>query len=76
MTWPIGVLCCAAWIGCGILAAGFLFAYAQGQFALVAAQHRRIDLFLSLALSMLGPITLIVALGMTQGGRYGWKLRP
>lgn len=59
------------WLVCGLVAAGFICAYAQEEFK----SNRRDDVAKSLMLGLIGgPIALILSLFMTGFWRHGWRL--
>jgi len=64
----------AAWTVCGIVGAGFLFAYVQEEWADVAEENFREDMGKACLMSLAGPICLIVALAFTGFGKHGWRL--
>lgn len=61
----------AAWVSCGVLSAGLIYASFQRSLPTLADEFRRSDVCLALFLSILGPVTLI---GVAANGNYkhGW----
>lgn len=65
------------WIACGVLSAGFTFAYLQGLFPRHAAEGWREDLGQSLLFGLLlGPVMLVLSVFLSGFCRYGWRLWP
>jgi len=71
----IWVLILTVWVACGILAAGYTFAYFQGEYADHAEFTRRADQRFATMMGLSGPIGLGVAYFAGRRGRYGWRLR-
>lgn len=63
------------WLLCSFASYGFIFAYVQGRFALIAEGTRREDMFMSALFSLGGPVTLTAAIIITEGFKYGWRLK-
>lgn len=69
----VGVI---AWIVCGLIAAGWQFAYWQGKYAVCAAERYSEDLRFSLSICLaFGPIALVMEWFQSEHGQYGWRLR-
>ena len=74
MIWIYIVLALAAWFGCGLLSAGFTFAYFQRKYPYLAERDRRKDMGFAQADILFGPIALLVTWDMCCF-RYRW-MRP
>lgn len=65
----------AFWLCSGVASAGYLFAYFQGEYPLIAAQDYRRDLLMAWTTGvMAGPTGLIYVASM-GGFQHGWRLR-
>lgn len=60
----------------GLLGSGFLFAYVQSEFPLIAREEWREDLGISILLAATGPIFFCVGFCFTGFGKHGWRLWP
>lgn len=68
----IPFLITSIWIVCGILHYGIYLAYLQRKFPLIAKEQYETDVMLVLALSLLGPFSLLLAI-IGREYRYGIK---
>jgi len=66
----IGVLVIAIWALCSILHYGIWMAYFQKRYSLIADETYREDVFMGLATSICGPVSLIISLSLF-GTKYG-----
>lgn len=61
------------WIVCGVIGAGFAFAYVQGQYPDLAAENRAHDIGFALLCGLIfGPGWLVIAFFLSGFGKYGW----
>jgi len=61
-----------AWLLCGFLAMGKIYAYFQRKYPRLARKNRRGDRIMAVAWLLFGPCSLIVAMINGEGGKYGW----
>jgi len=71
MAWFV-ILLVTIWAICSIISYGVFFAYFQSQFPRISRHYERSDQRLAMAVALLGPIALIVGIGMGLF-RHGYK---
>ena len=72
----------AAWFGCGLAGAGWLFAYFQGEYPFSAEASRSADGAVAMLAVVFGPISMVASLiclhSFADEGqsplRHGWRL--
>lgn len=70
------ILVIMLWEACGVIGAGFYFAYFQGKYQYLAAEDRHSDLGQALFMGILfGPIWLLSCFFCCGFGEYGWRLK-
>ena len=70
------IICVAAWIACGVVAAGFNFAYFQRKWPEQAERDSHSDFWDAILIGLFsGPVGLVVEVISPDCGRYGWTLR-
>lgn len=72
----IGVVIFALWMLCAVGAAGFTFAYFQGEYPSIAQHMRRTNLGMAVVIGVIGgPIALFVTFCFSGFGEHGWRLK-
>lgn len=66
----------AGWALCGFLSYGLTLAYHQREFTLIANRNRNRDRGFAFLTSLLGPLSLFVALLMCREHGFMWRLPP
>ena len=65
------------WIGCGVLSYGLHFGYFQRRFPDLAEGDYKVDLFMSIACGVFGPIGLLAIIYVASANRglagFKWK---
>jgi DNA-binding transcriptional regulator of glucitol operon len=75
VTYALIVLGVVAWLACGVLSAGWAYAYFQREFPSIADERRQGDTRFALGMALLGPfdlIGLLLFLWGNGGFKYGW----
>lgn len=65
------------WLLCGFIHLGIWVAYCQNEYAIIAEEDYRKDLFVGIFLSIIAaPLVLIIMFFWTGFVKYGWSLKP